>query len=433
MGLFGVNMPTLYGEGKDAFRRLQEEIMKRIPDHTLFAWGGVLPERTMPGRLVPDALKAENFFLAPSPAAFVSSANMVSISLDKAIKAAAKYMNVLPSGVRHAGELTITSYGVRCHDPLLVRGQVYHLAILACQDGSGQTMAIVLRQRQSSEWSLPQYTVGASFLDERTSTSGAPMGPRRTQVYRLMILNNNTRSTLRTLDQLGAGRRSSTVEEQSTLAEFYIVHRPPEVSHPWMRFYMATPKRFFIPTWIGIEPQRYGFQNVPHASPADTGVAQILTFAHQSQQESFTIHLGHCGPVSRLPWATVTITPPSYRSYVAAYDAHHERYDNVEREKGCTCPHMVDRSSENPPPVTGMTKHVTPSSICVDGRRPAHMHTLCSTYHIDTWKTGSMNFGDRHRTVQLTASPWPSRDNSYCIEIRLKGSVYEQMFLERKT
>ncbi len=40
MGIFDVNMPLLYGEGKKAFRRLQEEIMKANPtDHTLFAWG----------------------------------------------------------------------------------------------------------------------------------------------------------------------------------------------------------------------------------------------------------------------------------------------------------------------------------------------------------------------------------------------------------
>lgn len=39
MGLFGVNMPTLYGEGMErAFRRLQEEIMKYSDDHSLFAW-----------------------------------------------------------------------------------------------------------------------------------------------------------------------------------------------------------------------------------------------------------------------------------------------------------------------------------------------------------------------------------------------------------
>ncbi|KAF1846538.1 HET-domain-containing protein [Cucurbitaria berberidis CBS 394.84] len=38
MGLFSVSMPTLYGEGSRAFRRLQLEIMQSTNDHTLFAW-----------------------------------------------------------------------------------------------------------------------------------------------------------------------------------------------------------------------------------------------------------------------------------------------------------------------------------------------------------------------------------------------------------
>lgn len=38
MGLFGVNMPLLYGEKEKAFRRLQEEIMKTTDDQSVFAW-----------------------------------------------------------------------------------------------------------------------------------------------------------------------------------------------------------------------------------------------------------------------------------------------------------------------------------------------------------------------------------------------------------
>ena len=41
LGIFDINMPTLYGEGDRAFRRLQEEIMQRVPDQSLFAWGDV--------------------------------------------------------------------------------------------------------------------------------------------------------------------------------------------------------------------------------------------------------------------------------------------------------------------------------------------------------------------------------------------------------
>ena len=38
LGLFGIDMPMLYGEGERAFIRLQEEIIKRSDDQTIFAW-----------------------------------------------------------------------------------------------------------------------------------------------------------------------------------------------------------------------------------------------------------------------------------------------------------------------------------------------------------------------------------------------------------
>ncbi|TBU62779.1 HET-domain-containing protein, partial [Dichomitus squalens] len=41
LGIFDINMHTLYGEGERAFRRLQEEILRRVPDQSLFAWGNV--------------------------------------------------------------------------------------------------------------------------------------------------------------------------------------------------------------------------------------------------------------------------------------------------------------------------------------------------------------------------------------------------------
>ena len=43
LGLFGVNMPLLYGEGKRAFIRLQEEILKESEDQSIFAWTAMSP------------------------------------------------------------------------------------------------------------------------------------------------------------------------------------------------------------------------------------------------------------------------------------------------------------------------------------------------------------------------------------------------------
>jgi len=39
LGIFDVNMPMLYGEGSKAFTRLQEEILKKSDDMSLFCWG----------------------------------------------------------------------------------------------------------------------------------------------------------------------------------------------------------------------------------------------------------------------------------------------------------------------------------------------------------------------------------------------------------
>ncbi|RSM12536.1 hypothetical protein CEP52_002360 [Fusarium oligoseptatum] len=38
MGLFDINMPLLYGEGENAFRRLQEEILQKSPDQSILTW-----------------------------------------------------------------------------------------------------------------------------------------------------------------------------------------------------------------------------------------------------------------------------------------------------------------------------------------------------------------------------------------------------------
>lgn len=43
LGIFGVNMPLLYGEGEKAFLRLQEHILRTTDDHTLFMFGKLSP------------------------------------------------------------------------------------------------------------------------------------------------------------------------------------------------------------------------------------------------------------------------------------------------------------------------------------------------------------------------------------------------------
>jgi hypothetical protein len=70
MGLFQINMPLLYGEGEDAFQRLQEAILSRFVDHTIFAW----KEPNSSGQNEHGYVsKLESGLLASSPAAFTDS------------------------------------------------------------------------------------------------------------------------------------------------------------------------------------------------------------------------------------------------------------------------------------------------------------------------------------------------------------------------
>ena len=59
LGLFDIHMPPLYGERRNAFQRLQEEIMKQSADSTLFAWDGLHCNS-----------EARSCLFAPSPSAF---------------------------------------------------------------------------------------------------------------------------------------------------------------------------------------------------------------------------------------------------------------------------------------------------------------------------------------------------------------------------
>ncbi|KAL8658327.1 MAG: hypothetical protein Q9202_007585 [Teloschistes flavicans] len=65
IGLFDVNMPLLYGEGRKAFRRLQYEIARNIEDESLFAWQEPVLESGM---------------FAPSPKSFAWSGDIGPLS-----------------------------------------------------------------------------------------------------------------------------------------------------------------------------------------------------------------------------------------------------------------------------------------------------------------------------------------------------------------
>ena len=132
LGIFGVNMPLLYGEGENAFIRLQEEIMKFSDDQSLFAW-----------RARPEGQKSAAFgIFARSPKQFEDSSTIVPLN----------------SG-RPTSPFIMTNRGLQIDLPLLPLESEYleeagdkeYLGILDCQyeDDFSTCLAITLKQTQT--------------------------------------------------------------------------------------------------------------------------------------------------------------------------------------------------------------------------------------------------------------------------------------------
>ncbi|KAI1798252.1 heterokaryon incompatibility protein-domain-containing protein [Ganoderma leucocontextum] len=154
MGIFGVHMTTIYGEGENAFFRLQEELLKRSPDQTIFAWGQIPYSRWNPfaGDLVLPEIVEDGLghppprgLLASSPAAFLGCAACTSLPHDEL----ASVLNIESLALP---EYRLTSYGVRAAVPLIPLktndpSQARFLAILACRNERGAFAALLLRHQ----------------------------------------------------------------------------------------------------------------------------------------------------------------------------------------------------------------------------------------------------------------------------------------------
>lgn len=126
LGIFDVNMPLLYGEGKKAFRRLQEEIIKQNNDQTIFLWSATAKDV---GKL-----------LAPSPDGFDPN----------------KIFHFKPSR-KGKKPFSVTNLGLSITLPLIPWHAKTYLALLDCEAASSGTLdgwhqpGLYLRQRRDSD------------------------------------------------------------------------------------------------------------------------------------------------------------------------------------------------------------------------------------------------------------------------------------------
>jgi hypothetical protein len=176
MGLFGVNMPMLYGEGKKAFARLQEEIMKTSGDHTLFAWTENGSERRWITRGA----------LADSPAEFVDSGDIIQ---SKPILKSTPY--------------SMTNRGLHIELPLFLLYNSVWFAILNCKRSSSADEVDTIQKEQAGKFeNRAVYIIQKSVED---------LG-----VQELRILHPFQVSLLMTQPELGDGYKRLEVYSSSS-------------------------------------------------------------------------------------------------------------------------------------------------------------------------------------------------------------------------
>ncbi|OAQ99080.1 hypothetical protein LLEC1_07357 [Akanthomyces lecanii] len=108
-GIFGVNLPLLYGEGDRAFTRLQEELIRSYYDQTVFCW-------SWPELVVRPEWPS---VLAPCAAAFADSG---------------KYIQRPGAGIgKLLAEYSVTNVGIRIQLPVLCSSPMTYYAILDVQ------------------------------------------------------------------------------------------------------------------------------------------------------------------------------------------------------------------------------------------------------------------------------------------------------------
>jgi hypothetical protein len=138
IGIFGINMPLLYGEGRNAFIRLQEEIIKKSCDDSILAWN-----------LIPKLQKLPSE--SPSLNAFP-----VPVSLASSPQAFQQYGGI-QTGTK--SRLTVTNRGINLCLPLFevklsdgsTIDHVIGLSSCRTSDGMGFVGILLLPDRQNEK------------------------------------------------------------------------------------------------------------------------------------------------------------------------------------------------------------------------------------------------------------------------------------------
>ncbi|KAI1791175.1 HET-domain-containing protein [Ganoderma leucocontextum] len=424
MGLFDVTMTIIYGEGKRAFQRLQNKIMKHGFDLSLFAWGGWISDATFASQgleLNPDGaidpFGDSSYLLAPSPDAFIAGCDFMPLGPAPAqqyppppvstmhrsmlrprvtlfsqqdapispspgcwsthLRSRRFWRRTEASGNANARRsafdkdeipnATLEKYGVVCRVPAFESDGVV-VAVLFCVNETHEHLGLLLRQ--DPQGYDPLFYTGAAF-----STIGSSDRRRIPVAFRLVTLGRDFNNL-----------RFNGKPFEPKWRTLHVHSRPP----PWFspdraiaRLQLNSAERppFRIPHWLIAQLTALGFLLMSPPASKFNSVPLRLTLSDAPHGELIHLDLGLCHPSeggSRPPshWAKVVI---DHEGDTSRRGASHDVHD-------------------------------------------------CREHHVHSWEGRSRVFGDPEtRGVRLSFTPCPLTPaaETLVVHIELVGAVYD--------
>ncbi|KAH9935168.1 HET-domain-containing protein [Epithele typhae] len=387
-GLFNVTLPTLYGEGRQAFFRLQVELSRVSLDTTLFVWGGVHTSKD--DTLPPDTLKMVSRFgtvpraylFAPSPEQFTVSDCHYTPKLQATTvlqpynswqwtEEHEKNMDVSkrltgPFGSVRMPSFQLTSRGMKCHFPIADVGGITIMVLLV--ETLDQHLGMILHpaKEDSRDSGTPVFYVSWAFNSAAT---------RRPKLTRLAQLGG---------DLYNLKFRGSII--MPVWRDVYIRAWPEwedlmDAPHNILRLVRDNPSApFRVPRWIVVAFTSLGLGRVRSdilTSDEDASFAQTFSFSNPRLPYGINVKVGLC--------KRATDEQPMHWALAAGTEAG------------------------------------------TWGRRNRNRPHDCATEHVDDWQEGRRSFGDAERTVLLSFKRDAYNAHTRVLHIELHGTVYDDL------
>ncbi|PIL33600.1 hypothetical protein GSI_04223 [Ganoderma sinense ZZ0214-1] len=398
MGLFNIHMPTIYGEGREAFQRLQQEIMRSSVDTSLFAWDDWIDSDDATPLKLREVYEAfdtstwsECYLLADSPKSFrkpfgrtvrysPSARDPLQPYLDWQWQMDAEKSHPVNISRRRFGpfarielpRFTFTNYGVECRFPI-IESDGLTIAVLLCDTGREHIGLLLCPSNDPvQDPSRKKYHTAYGFWNRGSAFS---------ESFRLISLGNDFYNlTLR----LNGAAKTVTAEWR----DIFILASPPPIGkdvassrRSFLLHSIEPAPPFRLPHWLIGRLARMGLEllrlDIPSQPIAGQPLTVVAEFADRVVGEAIHISLGTCTQSSGTPahWAKVS----SGYQYLWAADSHD-----------------------------------------------------CCEHHIKAWPSWTKEFGDADRTVRLSFSSCKLTPGlTLVVHVELEGHVYDAMKVQK--